>query len=262
MLFAVPTMYVRLLAAAEEDPTIAAALGSARLVVSGSAALPARIHEAFAAVTGQRIVERYGMSEAMMITSARHDGPRIPGAVGTPLRGVEVRLVDDEDRPLTTSGPGGIGHVEIRSTALFDEYLGRPEATANAFHGAWFRTGDVGTLDDDGVLRLVGRRSTDLIKTGGFRVGAGEIEAALLEHPQVAEAAVRGIPDDDLGERIAAWVVLTPEATLDSAALVDHVAGLLASHKRPRVVHIVTDLPRNAMGKVVKTQLGEADIPG
>lgn len=261
MLFAVPTMYTRLLAAAEEDPSVAAALGSARLLVSGSAALPARIHEAFAGVTGQRIVERYGMSEAMMITSARHDGPRIPGAVGTPLRGVRVRLVDDGDRPLEAPSEGDIGHVEIRSDALFDGYLGRPDATAEAHHDGWFRTGDVGTLDRDGVLRLVGRRSTDLIKTGGYRVGAGEVEAALLEHPAVAEAAVRGVPDDDLGERIAAWIV--PAAGTDPTPdeLRDHVAGLLAPHKRPREVVLVPDLPRNAMGKVVKARLGDAGPP-
>jgi malonyl-CoA/methylmalonyl-CoA synthetase len=261
MLFAVPTMYVRLLAAAEEDPTIAAALGSARLVVSGSAALPARIHEAFAAVTGQRIVERYGMSEAMMITSARHDGPRIPGAVGTPLRGVEVRLVDDTDRPLADPSDDEIGHVEIRSDALFDGYLGQAEATAEAHHAGWFRTGDVGTLDRSGVLRLVGRRSTDLIKTGGYRVGAGEVEAALLEHPAVAEAAVRGLPDDDLGERIAAWVVPAEGTDPTPDELRDHVAGLLAPHKRPREVTLVPNLPRNAMGKVVKARLGDAGPP-
>ena len=244
MLFAVPTMHSRLLAAAETDPTIADALRGARLIVSGSAALPARIHEAYTAATGQLIVERYGMSEALMIASARHDGPRIPGAVGTALPGVEIRISGAEN---------GIGDVEIRSTALFDGYLDRPDATAEAFHDGWFRTGDVGSLDDDGVLRLVGRSSTDLIKTGGYRVGAGEVEAALLEHPAVAEAAVLGLPDDDLGERIAAWVVLTDE--VDDDALVQHVAGHLAPHKRPRVITRVEALPRNALGKVQKKRL-------
>ena len=232
MLFAVPTMHGRLLAAAEADPAVAAALRGARLIVSGSAALPARVHEAYTAATGQRIVERYGMSEALMIASARHDGPRIPGAVGTALPG-----------------------VELRSTALFDGYLGRPDATAEALRDGWFRTGDVGSLDAAGVLRLVGRSSTDLIKTGGYRVGAGEIEAALLEHPAVLEAAVLGLPDDDLGERIAAWVVLAPDSELTDDALVQHVATLLAPHKRPRVVTRVDELPRNALGKVQKRRL-------
>lgn len=253
VLFGVPTMYGRLLATAEEDPAIAAALRGARLLVSGSAALPARVHEAFTAATGQRIVERYGMSEAMMIASARHDGPRIPGAVGTALDGVEIRIVDDEDATLTSGDE--IGHVEIRSSALFDGYLGQPEATANAFHDGWFRTGDIGSLAADGTLRLVGRRSTDLIKTGGYRVGAGEIEAALMEHPDVAECAVRGVPDDDLGERIHAWVVPRAMSAPESAALIDHVAGLLAPHKRPRAIHLVEDLPRNALGKVIKANL-------
>ena len=244
MLFAVPTMHNRLLAAAEADPAVADALRSARLVVSGSAALPARIHEAYEAATGQRIVERYGMSEALMIASARHDGPRIPGAVGTALPGVEIRISGAEN---------GIGDVEIRSASLFDGYLDRPDATAEAFRDGWFRTGDVGSLDEDGVLRLVGRSSTDLIKTGGYRVGAGEVEAALLEHPAVAEAAVLGLPDDDLGERIAAWVVLTED--VDDDALVQHVAGHLAPHKRPRVITRVDALPRNALGKVQKKRL-------
>ena len=148
-----------------------------------------------------------------------------------------------------------IGNVEIKSASLFDEYLGRPDATAEAFSDGWFRTGAVGSLDDAGVLRLVGRSSTDLIKTGGYRVGAGEIEAAMLEHPEVVEVAVLGIPDDDLGERIAAWVVIAPGSDLTDDALVQHVADLLAPHKRPRVITRVDELPRNALGKVQKKRL-------
>ena len=255
MLFAVPTMHGRLLAAAEADPAVADALRGARLIVSGSAALPARVHEAYTAATGQQIVERYGMSEALMIASARHDGPRIPGAVGTALPGVELRITDDAGAVMPTGNTDAIGNVEIRSTSLFDEYLGRPDATAEAFNDGWFRTGDVGSLDDDGVLRLVGRSSTDLIKTGGYRVGAGEIEAAMLEHPDVIEVAVLGIPDDDLGERIAAWVVIAPGSPLTDDELVQHVAGQLAPHKRPRVITRVDELPRNALGKVQKKRL-------
>ena len=255
MLFAVPTMHGRLLAAAEEDPAIADALRSARLIVSGSAALPARVHEAYTAATGQHIVERYGMSEALMIASARHDGPRIPGAVGTALPGVEIRITDDAGVVMPVGDTDTIGNVEIKSASLFDEYLGRPDATAEAFNDGWFRTGDVGSLDDAGVLRLVGRSSTDLIKTGGYRVGAGEIEAAMLEHPDVVEVAVLGMPDDDLGERIAAWVVITPGSDLTDDVLVQHVADLLAPHKRPRVITRVDELPRNALGKVQKKRL-------
>jgi malonyl-CoA/methylmalonyl-CoA synthetase len=256
MLFGVPTMHGRLLDAARGDARIAAAIGGARLVVSGSAALPARIHEAYAEATGQRIVERYGMSEALMIASARHDGPRLPGAVGRALAGVALRVVDDEGRPVPGDG-ASVGDVELRSDALFEGYLDDDAATEAAFRDGWFRTGDVGTLDGDGVLRLVGRRSTDLIKTGGYRVGAGEVEAALLEHPAVLEAAVLGVPDDDLGERIAAWVVVDPDAGIADDALVDHVAQLLAPHKRPRALHRVGELPRNALGKVQKARLRE-----
>ncbi len=255
MLFAVPTMHGRLLAAAEADPAVADALRGARLIVSGSAALPARVHEAYTAATGQQIVERYGMSEALMIASARHDGPRIPGAVGTALPGVELRITDDAGAVMPTGDTDAIGNVEIRSASLFDEYLGRPDATAEAFNDGWFRTGDVGSLDDDGVLRLVGRSSTDLIKTGGYRVGAGEIEAAMLEHPDVVEVAVLGIPDDDLGERIAAWVVVAAGSPLTDDELVQHVADLLAPHKRPRIITRVDELPRNALGKVQKKRL-------
>jgi malonyl-CoA/methylmalonyl-CoA synthetase len=255
MLVAVPTMHGRLLAAAEDDAAIAEALRGARLIVSGSAALPARIHEAYTAATGQQIVERYGMSEALMIASARHDGPRIPGAVGTALPGVELRITDDAGDVLQTGDADTIGNVELRSTALFDEYLGRPDATAEAFRDGWFRTGDVGWLDAAGVLRLVGRSSTDLIKTGGYRVGAGEVEAAMLEHSDVVEVAVLGLPDDDLGERIAAWVVFAPDSDLTDDALMQHVADLLAPHKRPRVITRIDELPRNALGKVQKRRL-------
>jgi len=255
MLFAVPTMHGRLLAAAQTNPAIASALGGARLIVSGSAALPARIHEAFTAATGQRIIERYGMSEALMITSARFDGPRIPGAVGTPLLGVQLRITDDAGDLLPDGDPETIGNVELKSTALFDAYLGNPVATSGAFRDGWFRTGDVGSLDHEGVLRLSGRSSTDLIKTGGYRVGAGEIEAALLEHPAVLEAAVLGIPDDDLGERIAAWIVIEPDNDVTDEVLMAHIANHLSPHKRPRVITRIDELPRNALGKVQKRRL-------
>jgi malonyl-CoA/methylmalonyl-CoA synthetase len=135
-------------------------------------------------------------------------------------------------------------------------YLNRPDATAAALRDGWFITGDLATRAPDGYLRLVGRRATDLIKTGGYKVGAGEVEGALLEHPAVAEAAVTAAPDDDLGERIVAWVVPADAAQPPEAReLADHVAGLLTPHKRPREVRFLDALPRNAMGKVVKTQL-------
>ena len=257
MLFAVPTMYHRLADAAILDPAIATGLRGARLLVSGSAALPASEHGRIEALCGQRIVERYGMTETLMIAAVRADGERRPGYVGCALAGVGVRVVGDDGADVTADD-ATIGDVLVRGPSLFDGYLGEEQATADAFRDGWFVTGDLGTLTPDGYLRLVGRRSTDLIKSGGYRIGAGEIESALLEHPAVAEAAVLGIPDDDLGERIVAWVVCREGAEVDGRTLIDHVARALTPHKRPREVRFVEGLPRNALGKVQKRGLASA----
>ena len=254
MLFGVPTMYHRLAADCADDPALAAAVGRARLLVSGSAALPATDHERITALTGQRVVERYGMTETLMNCSVRADGDRRPGAVGPPLPGVDLRLVDDAGAAFDTRDGETVGEIEVRGPNLFLGYLNRPDATADAVHDGWFRTGDMAVRDPDGYVRLVGRRATDLIKSGGYKIGAGEIENALLEHPGVAEAAVTGEPDDDLGERIVAWIV--PAGSPPRAdELADHVARLLAPHKRPRVVRFRESLPRNEMGKVLKRAL-------
>ncbi|MBB4686403.1 acyl-CoA synthetase [Amycolatopsis jiangsuensis] len=253
MMFGVPTMYHRIAEAVATDHELTAALRSARLLVSGSAALPVHDHERIAAATGQRVVERYGMTETLMNTSVRADGERKPGAVGVPLAGVGLRLVDESGAEL--GEPDAVGEIQVRGPNLFTEYLNRPDATAAALDGGWFRTGDVATRDADGYVRIVGRKATDLIKSGGYKIGAGEIENALLEHPGVAEVAVTGEPDDDLGERIVAWVV--PGGARPSAEeLAEHVAKLLAPHKRPRVVRYLEALPRNDMGKVMKRALG------
>jgi malonyl-CoA/methylmalonyl-CoA synthetase len=255
MLFGVPTMYHRLAQDCATDPSLARAIGRARLLVSGSAALPATDHERIAELTGQRVVERYGMTETLMNTSVRADGDRRPGAVGLPLPGVSLRLVDDEGTPITAMDGETVGEIEVRGPNLFLGYLNRPDATAEVLRDGWFRTGDMAVLDSDGYVRIVGRRATDLIKSGGYKIGAGEIENALLEHPAVAEAAVTGEPDADLGERIVAWIV--PEGPPPPAEeLADHVARLLAPHKRPRVVRFRESLPRNEMGKVLKRSLG------
>jgi malonyl-CoA/methylmalonyl-CoA synthetase len=254
MLFGVPTMYHRLAADAEADPDVASALAGARLLVSGSAALPAVDFARIERATGQQVVERYGMTETLMNTAVRADGERRPGSVGAPLDGVEVRLLADDGGVLDAADDETIGEVAVRGPNLFTGYLNRPDATAEAMRDGWFVTGDLATRAPDGYLRLVGRRSTDLIKTGGYKVGAGEIEGALLEHPGVAEVAVTGEPDDDLGERIVAWVVAEGDAPA-AKELADHVAGLLTPHKRPRDVRFLDELPRNAMGKVVKSRL-------
>ncbi|GGM66440.1 fatty-acyl-CoA synthase [Longimycelium tulufanense] len=255
MMFGVPTMYQRLLASAEADPELARALGRARLLVSGSAALPATVHERIHEVTGQRVVERYGMTETLMNCAIRASGDRRPGTVGPAVDTVDLRLVDETGQPQDVYDDETVGEIEVRGPNLFLEYLNRPDATAAVFHDGWFRTGDMATRAADGYYRIVGRRATDLIKSGGYKIGAGEIENALLEHPDVAEVAVTGEPDADLGERVVAWVVPVGGRHPSEQELTDHVARLLAPHKRPRTVRYLNELPRNDMGKVVKTRL-------
>ncbi|WP_442818012.1 acyl-CoA synthetase [Streptomyces sp. NBC_01224] len=259
MLFGVPTMYHRLAEAldgrAPGATELAKALAGARLLVSGSAALPVHDHERIAAATGRRVIERYGMTETLMNTGVRADGEPRPGTVGAPLRGVELRLVEEDGTVLTD--PDAIGEIQVRGTNLFTGYLNRPDATAAALtEDGWFRTGDMATRDTDGYVRIVGRKATDLIKSGGYKIGAGEIENALLDHPGVREAAVTGEPDPDLGERIVAWVVpddLASPPTEDELA--DHVAAQLSPHKRPRTVRYLDALPRNDLGKIMKRSL-------
>jgi fatty acid CoA ligase FadD36 len=164
---------------------------------------------------------------------------------------VQTRLVD-EDGDAVPRDDESIGRLQVSSPTMFDGYLNSPDATAEAFDAdGWYRTGDVAVIDRAGMHRIVGRESVDLIKTGGFRVGAGEIEAALLAHPGVAEVAVIGAPDDDLGQRIVAFVV----GDAEPQALIDFVVQQLSAHKRPREVRLVESLPRNAMGKVLKKEL-------
>jgi malonyl-CoA/methylmalonyl-CoA synthetase len=244
LVFGVPTHYHRLVGELVADPAAAAAVGRARLLVSGSAALTAVDHARLQRLTGLAVRERYGLTETLILTAARADEPVEPGTVGRPLAGTEIRLVRED-------AGDDLGAVEVRGPGLFSGYLGGGFSPTTA--DGWFRTGDIGRWTASGSLALVGRKTTDLIKSGGFKIGAGEIENALLEHPAVAEAAVLGVPDDDLGERVVAFVV-TSDRT-DAEALVDYVADLLAPHKRPREVHFVDALPRNDMGKVVKSRL-------
>ncbi|MFJ3709609.1 acyl-CoA synthetase [Streptomyces sp. NBC_01387] len=256
MFFGVPTMYHRIAEALPQEPALVKALSGARLLVSGSAALPVYDHERIASATGRRVIERYGMTETLMNTSVRADGEPRPGTVGVPLSGVKVRLVEESGEEITAYDSETVGEIQVCGPNLFTEYLNRPDATAAAFDGAWFRTGDMATRDPDGAVRIVGRKATDLIKSGGYKIGAGEIENALLDHPAVREAAVTGEPDQDLGERIVAWIVpvdaqLPP--TVDELAR--HVAQQLAPHKRPREVRLLDALPRNDMGKIMKRAL-------
>ncbi|WP_461711508.1 acyl-CoA synthetase [Streptomyces sp. DSM 41013] len=257
MLFGVPTMYHRIAETLPADPELAKALAGARLLVSGSAALPVHDHERIAAATGRRVIERYGMTETLMNTSVRADGEPRAGTVGVPLPGVELRLVEEDGTPIAALDGESVGEIQVRGPNLFTEYLNRPDATAAAFtEDGFFRTGDMAVRDPDGYVRIVGRKATDLIKSGGYKIGAGEIENALLEHPEVREAAVTGEPDPDLGERIVAWIVpADPAAPPALGTLTDHVAARLAPHKRPRVVRYLDAVPRNDMGKIMKRAL-------
>jgi fatty acid CoA ligase FadD36 len=192
------------------------------------------------------------MTETLITLSTRADGERRPGHVGVPIAGVETRLRDDGGLAVARDGET-IGGLEVRGATLFDGYLGLPDKTAETMSDeGWFATGDAATIGPDGFHRIVGRASIDIIKSGGYKVGAGEVEGALLTHPSVVEAAVIGVPDDDLGERIVGVVV---GDEVDTGALIDHVAALLSVHKRPREIRVVEALPRNAMGKVQKQQL-------
>jgi malonyl-CoA/methylmalonyl-CoA synthetase len=257
MVFGVPTMYHRIAETLPDNPELAKSLSRARLLVSGSAALPVHDHERITSATGRRIIERYGMTETLMNTSVRTDGEPRAGTVGVPLPGVELRLVEEDGTLLPVDDGESVGEIQVRGPNLFTEYLNRPDATAAAFTAdGWFRTGDMAVRDPDGYVRIVGRKATDLIKSGGYKIGAGEIENALLEHPGVREAAVTGEPDPDLGERVVAWIVPTdPQSPPQLAELADHVASRLAPHKRPRVVHLLSALPRNDMGKILKRAL-------
>ncbi len=255
MVFAVPTMYSRLATAAEESEEIALALRRARVLVSGSAALPAREHRRIEEVCGQQVVERYGLTETLMNCAVAVDSERRAGYVGPPLPGVDVRLIDDDGHVLAPDDVSTIAEIHVRGPNLFSGYLNRPDATSEVIVDGWFKTGDLATRDADGYVKIVGRRAIDLIKTGGYKVGAGEVEAAILEYPGVAEAAVLGEPDDDLGERIVACVVLESSVELEAQQLSDHVATLLSPHKRPRRTLFLDELPRNAMGKVIKPRL-------
>ncbi|MFI8927991.1 acyl-CoA synthetase [Streptomyces sp. NPDC053474] len=256
MLFGVPTMYHRVAEALPDEPSLVKALAGARLLVSGSAALPVHDHERIASATGRRVIERYGMTETLMNTSVRADGEARAGTVGVPLPGVELRLVDEADREVPAE-PDAVGEIQVRGPNLFTEYLNRPDATAAAFaDGGWFRTGDMAVREPDGYVRIVGRKATDLIKSGGYKIGAGEIENALLEHDGVREAAVTGEADLDLGERVVAWIVPADPGRVPSLdELAAHVADRLAPHKRPRALHVLDALPRNDMGKILKRAL-------
>ncbi|HXI65298.1 MAG TPA: acyl-CoA synthetase [Gemmatimonadales bacterium] len=265
LFMAVPTIYGKLIAAWEAAPADrqrAWSKGCApphmRLMVSGSAALPVQRFERWREISGHVLLERYGMTEIGMALSNPLRGERRPGFVGTPLPGVEVRLVDDAGRAVPAGTPG---EIEVRGANVFLAYWRRPEATAAAFRDGWFRTGDIAVLED-GSYRILGRSSVDIIKTGGYKVSALEIEETLRTHPAVQDCAVVGVEDPEWGERICAAVELrgSGEAlTLD--ALQRWARERIAPYKIPRALLSVTVLPRNAMGKVTKPEVVKLFTP-
>ena len=254
LFMAVPTIYVKLIqvieAATDADrAAIVSGFKAMRLMVSGSAALPASVHEHWTALTGQLLLERYGMTEIGMAISNPYRGERRPGAVGLPLPGVQVRL-KAEQGPIVTN-EGEPGEIQVRGPAVFSGYWNRPQATEESFEDGWFRTGDMAVVER-GYYRIMGRLSIDIIKSGGYKLSALEIESVLLDHPLIAECAVVGMPDDTWGETVAAAVVLNAGAALDLAALRAWCDDRLSPYKIPRRLTVVSELPRNAMGKVTK----------
>jgi malonyl-CoA/methylmalonyl-CoA synthetase len=245
----VPTFYTRLLA----DPAFGPAVcPSMRLFISGSAPLQMETFQQFEARIGQRILERYGMSEAGMITSNPLEGERKGGTVGLPLPGVSVRIADEADRALPQ---GAVGGIQIRGSNVFRGYWRMPEKTREEFTAdGWFRTGDVGMFDPQGYLSIVGR-AKDLIITGGYNVYPKEIELVIDAIPGVLESAVIGLPHPDFGEAVTAVVVPRPGADLSESRVIEHVKRELANYKVPKRVILLADLPRNAMGKVQKNVL-------
>ena len=255
----VPTIYSRLADFWEgedggERRRMSASLRGLRLMVSGSAALPAPVFEKWRKISGHSLLERYGMTEIGMALSNPLDGERIAGSVGFAMPGVDVEIFGEDGTPAEAGEPGEIG---VRGEGVFLEYWGKPEETRAAFRGGWFMTGDVAARDPDGSHRILGRRSVDIIKSGGYKVSALEVEAALSGHPAVGECAVVGIPDPDRGEKVCAAVVAKNGCSVEAAELGDWASRRLASYKLPRRTALVASLPRNSMGKVVKKDVGK-----
>ncbi len=253
LFMAVPTIYVKLIAAweaasSERREQLGRGAAKLRLMVSGSAALPVTILQRWKEITGHTLLERYGMTEIGMALSNAYRGERIAGTVGRPLPGVDVRLVDDTGHELPQGEPG---EIEVRGPNVFLAYWSKPEATRDAFRNGWFRTGDTAVIEN-GVYRILGRTSVDILKSGGHKVSALEVEEVLRTHPAIAECAVVGVPDPEWGERVVCALVLKNGTALSLDELRAWGKERLASHKVPSRLLTMDALPRNAMGKVTK----------
>jgi malonyl-CoA/methylmalonyl-CoA synthetase len=247
----VPTHYTRLL---QEEGLHRDSTSRMRLFVSGSAPLLAETHQEFARRTGHHILERYGMTETLMNTSNPYHGARVPGSVGPPLPGIEVRVIDPESGAVT-GVPDSIGTLEIKGPNVFAGYWQDPDKTAKEFTpDGWFKTGDLGKIDDHGYVHIVGRVK-DLVISGGYNVYPKEVETELDALPGVVESAVFGVPHPDFGEGVTAAVVLQKGAQLTETGILEAVRSRLARYKLPKRILLVSELPRNTMGKVQKNVL-------
>ncbi|MDA0238743.1 MAG: AMP-binding protein [Proteobacteria bacterium] len=246
----VATMFRRLL---DSDALRHADLSSLRYVMTGAAPCPWDVAQAWKTATNTRIVRGYGMSELFRPISYAPDNlPEVPEAIGRALPGVELMIVDDDEAPIG-NGPG---ELWVRTPACMTEYVGRPEETEAVLQDGWFKTGDIAIMTPDGLVCLVGRKK-DIILRGGYNIVPGEIEAVLASHPDVAEAAVIGVPSRDMGEEVAAFVVLKKGSSISEAALIAYCRDQLAVYKYPRILEFLTDLPMGPTGKVDKSELAK-----
>ncbi len=252
---AVPTIYYKLIAAWErmnptEQQKISAALKAMRLMVSGSAALPVSVMDNWEKISGHKLLERYGMTELGMAISNPYDGPRKAGKIGLPLEGVDVRLCDDRNIPVVNEP----GEIQVRGENVFLEYWRKPEATQESFTpDGWFKTGDIAVLEE-GYYRILGRSSVDIIKSGGFKISALEIEEVLRTHPMITDCAVVGLADEEWGEVVAAALVVQKEK-MNLDELTVWLKERISAYRVPRRFLQLDQLPRNAMGKVTKKDI-------
>lgn len=259
---AVPTIYAKLIEHWEQSEkqtqqNYSAACKAMRLMVSGSAALPIPVLEQWKTISGHTLLERYGMTEIGMALSNPLHGERRPGFVGLPLPGVFVRVADEQHNDITAEGC--MGELQVRGKNLFRCYYNKPEITAESFYtdaagNRWFKTGDMVSIEN-GYYKIAGRMSSDIIKSGGYKISALEIENVLLVHPEIAACAVVGLPDITWGEKVAAALVMKSGKTITVDELKEFLQPLLAPYKQPTVIKLMNDLPRNAMGKVLKKDL-------
>jgi malonyl-CoA/methylmalonyl-CoA synthetase len=255
LFMAVPTIYYKLIAYWESLPesgqsALTAAMKNFRLMVCGSAALPVTTMEKWKTISGHTLLERYGMTEIGMAISNPYTGERRAGYIGQPLPGVEVRLVDEALQPVLA---GEMGEIHVKGRNVFSRYWRRPDQTKDAFTpDGWFKTGDMAVVEE-GYYRITGRNSVDIIKSGGYKLSALEIEEVLRTYPGIADVAVVGVPDEEWGEKVVAALTITQ--TIDVEQVNAWIRGQMAAYKTPKKYLIVDELPRNAMGKVVKNEV-------